>query len=1634
MPAQATDHYDGLAVAKIIEIIVKKSLETRPPGSLLDGFDNPERWLQFKSALTTLVKLADTELAAYIENPLDPAAVANPNKEVETQLYRYIENSIDSRYRATLTANHNDPLSLYKSLEKLNNLASADKRAAARAQSSLLQVQAQKAQWQLKDWPTLSREMTHIRDTLSDGDKHYTSLGSGLLDVFLGFANCKDLERLCEELSADISSGKPVSFETTVNNFHGRYIKKVKTTRATPSYHASAQDRPHGPPPYQQNHGHTGAKERPACLGCGKTNHRSVDCRKVPAAQQPCRKHAEGLCRFGEKCKFNHGTPATTDHRPRPPAANNSHMAVPPTENYAFHSAVDDHYAAEDTVDRHHIHPAPSAQGVAPVELQPPFDTTKDHGKMRLLVSPPVFFSYLSALLAVYFAYYLVASVPRASSQRLHTRQPELPPPSDIKPPPVATCTPVPPGPLRLFDTASTLVDVAKPRGPATSFATATRAITKFNWIYDTGTATSITYDPEDIPLPLAPNGASVITGGGNVTVDALGSIDIAKDLPVRGMLCTTMPVKLAGGADIDDLGFAAVTQNGTTTIYGGNLPPPKLPVVAVFVRNASRLYELVENTAGTVTHSFLAQTYVGDLTTPDLWHRRLHVSNADIKKHVISDSCRKACTFGFCEHCVLAKITRALKSGLGRDLPTHCGTHFNYDLLGARHGVDMSPEGYCTAALFYDAKSRYGFLVPLRNKDGASIVNAIRQLQAHLAALPSKKHRPLTQLFSDSEPVLKRGEVRDYCVANTIDQAFSPRDRHDKNCFSERYVRTIKELARAFSVAGGAPPQTGYHAYMQAVYVRNNVPTISNANKSAHYRLTKHSSERNVASIRTMFCTAYAKVMDGSQHELEPKAVKCVHLGNSWDTPGSYRLLNLTTKNIIDTPDCVFNETEFPYTTSTTAEQKARVLAWKWDDDLLTKLAAATELEDDESKLQPQPPVPDPKPLPEAAKPAPRPPGQQQRRSPRLAQHPAAGPAPDPHVGIYPVPGHQQPPPGQTDPSKYGRKSKRPWQPSEKSKENIVPSIGGGHGAHLAYNDANTVADIAAYCFSTFCSNATSSSSATTDWGWADKPSDNAHALAQKFACNVAWGNEPTPRSFDAAMKSQRSKRWRAATDKEMSSHDTRHTWDLAPRSEARAAGIPVIPAIWVLKDKMLANGDIQEKARVVAGGNRQKSDSSVETHAATAQLTSLRVMLSIAAAENLPLRNGDFSVAFLNAPAQEVVYMEQPRGYYRKDPRLWVCKLNLGLYGTRTANRGWSQVLHEALTEFGLTRSSADHGLYFSRHEGKPVFLFTHVDDLVWAGDLAQWDLLVKFLQGRFEFTDLGELTWVLGMRVTRDLSTHTISLNQERFTQKMAERFGITADTRIVPTPADPRINLTRAMDAYLQEDIEYMRTRAYRELIGSLLYLTMCTRPDMAEAVSTLCRFQQNPGRQHWLAAQRALKYALHTAHLGLTFGGHENTPTFELIGFADADWAGDVDSRRSTSGYIFLLYGCIISYKSALQHCVSLSTCEAEYVAAAEAAREAIWLTNLIAEISVKVLPVPITLNEDNEGAIALAKNPVGHGRNKHIQLRHHFLRELVNTGKIVMTKIPTESQLADIFTKSLGTKRFLFLRKLLLGA
>jgi len=313
----------------------------------------------------------------------------------------------------------------------------------------------------------------------------------------------------------------------------------------------------------------------------------------------------------------------------------------------------------------------------------------------------------------------------------------------------------------------------------------------------------------------------------------------------------------------------------------------------------------------------------------------------------------------------------------------------------------------------------------------------------------------------------------------------------------------------------------------------------------------------------------------------------------------------------------------------------------------------------------------------------------------------------------------------------------------------------------------------------------------------------------------------------------------------------------------------------------------------------------------------------------------------------------------------------------------------------------------------------LLVYVDDLLVAsGNVKVLRAVKSALMGTFDTRDLGAATLFLGMELVRDRSARAITINQRRMTTELVNKYGL-GDGKIKATPISLGTRLIRG------DDDEVLDTAAfpYSELVGSLLYLSVCTRPDIAEAVGKLARYMAKPTAAHWGAAKGVLRYLAGTAGMGITFKGGEAP----LVGYCDSDYAGDIDSRRSTTGYVFIMHGGAVSWNSKLQATVAVSTTEAEYMAAAGAVKEALWLRKLMGDFGIPIKTVKIY--GDNQGAIKLLKHPIASARSKHIDVIYHFARERVARGEVTFEYISTERMVADGMTKALPENKFVFCRE-----
>ena len=511
-----------------------------------------------------------------------------------------------------------------------------------------------------------------------------------------------------------------------------------------------------------------------------------------------------------------------------------------------------------------------------------------------------------------------------------------------------------------------------------------------------------------------------------------------------------------------------------------------------------------------------------------------------------------------------------------------------------------------------------------------------------------------------------------------------------------------------------------------------------------------------------------------------------------------------------------------------------------------------------------------------------------------------------------------------------------------------------------------------------------------------------------------VAMVCSETPSSLAQAIASPAAPQWRQAMDEEMASLSAHCTWDL----QEVPVGRKPIACRWVYALKRNEKGSIERyKARLVAKGFSQKPGADYgDIWAPVSQYKTLRCLLAFVAATGLELHQLDIKTAFLNGDIDEELYMMQPPGYQRAgDSR--ACRLRRALYGLKQASRAWHLKLKEFLAKAGFQASDADPCLFLKHIKTGLVFILVYVDDMLIAAPTQEDVGAVKAQVLReFEARDMGEAGLFLGMSIVRHRSRRLLWLHQGRYARDIVARFGMT-EARAINAPMARETSLRRGDAGGQPTD------KPYAEVVGSLMYLMTCTRPDLAQSVGALSRFVSDPRKEHWEAAVKVLRYVVGTLDLGLQYGGK----TREVIGYCDADYAGDLDTRKSTTGYVWLMHGGAVSWRSVLQPTVALSTAEAEYMAAAGAAREALWLRKLLHDLGV-AKDAPRVLS-DSQSALALVRNPVVSQRSKHIDVLHHFVRERSDRGEIVLEYCSTEQMVADSLTKVVGSTKFVWCRQ-----
>ena len=508
----------------------------------------------------------------------------------------------------------------------------------------------------------------------------------------------------------------------------------------------------------------------------------------------------------------------------------------------------------------------------------------------------------------------------------------------------------------------------------------------------------------------------------------------------------------------------------------------------------------------------------------------------------------------------------------------------------------------------------------------------------------------------------------------------------------------------------------------------------------------------------------------------------------------------------------------------------------------------------------------------------------------------------------------------------------------------------------------------------------------------------------------------QTTPNNYTESQQSEQHTEWNKAMKQEYDGCVAQGVWTLVERQRL-PIGTNIIPVRWVYKIKTNHLGEVTKyKARITPKGFKQQHGVDYfEIFANTGKYKSLRVLLSIAARKDLELRQLDVPQAFTQAELDEVVYMEMPDGY--KIPGT-VCKLTRSLYGLKQSPRNWYKLFSSYIkTTLKFKSCVSDPCLFYKQSKtGQHLYIFLFVDDLQIAfdrRDASEYEQLHMQLQKRFNITNLGESEYMLGMYIQRDRQARTITVNQPLYISSALKRFDLQ-DTTPRGTPGQPNTDTTDTHDAdHSLVDINY-----YQQMVGTLLYASISTRPDIAYTVNRCAQRMTAPTQSDLDACVRVFKYLAGTQHHGLIFG-RNSAEEITVSAYADADWGSDKSDRKSITGWIGMINGDPVSWASKKQRVVAQSTCEAELYAQAAAMNECKWLEGLLCELGIKVSTAPIIYG-DNQGTQALSINDIKSERTKHIDIKLAYIQDTLEKGEMQLKWIPTRDQIADILTKSLN--------------
>jgi hypothetical protein len=941
---------------------------------------------------------------------------------------------------------------------------------------------------------------------------------------------------------------------------------------------------------------------------------------------------------------------------------------------------------------------------------------------------------------------------------------------------------------------------------------------------------------------------------------------------------------------------------------------------------------------------------------------------------------------FTSCNACSLSN-----KNGFQRpNRSTIRATAFAYRLHADTSGVirPSTSSGFKRALFVVDDASRWVWVALLPSADMLSVSRALRQIFQEASSGESVLKTKI--LRSDNGTEFKNKLVNALLAQASITRELTCVSSSHQNGVAERAIGVLFRKVRTLLVDSSLPPRFWGEALIASTHIRNRMPCSANPNNASPYEV-RHGHRPSLSHLRTWGTTAYVPAQDYLT-KVMPRNLRGIFLGygHTVSRQRGWRVYVPSLRKVITAPKVTF-ASDLP-----TAVSKRDPSLVSSDNISLTNRdnRAVTAADNDASRDLPvslrfNQPTYTPPVTRSASAPAPVTPPQPSSSSPVPA--PATSttlrPASPPPVINTTAEPHQEldAPPDATNTAR--ETSRRPrGRPPRNSRWD--PNLG-------------------RYVPVLHCGSL---------------PTQGAiYALVTRRLLH----DDDAPASFKAAVNGPDSRHWKLAIAAELASLRKHGTWKVIKRSAMSREGKP-IRMKWVFKIKRDTFGNIARyKARLVVCGYAQKYGRDYdETFAPVASAASIRLVFALAAINGYTLTQHDVATAFLYGvlPTSQQVYLRCPQGV--NIPADCVLQAQRGIYGLRQSPRLFNEHLRSAFLKLGYNQSLSDPCLFFKGKGSTFSILAVVVDDILHAA--ATPAIAKNFaaeLAKTYTVTNLGTPRHMIGLKVT--VSPSSIALTQQHYVESLLAKFEQdNAAPCLSPASTSGCLAQSTPGDSPLLDPT----THPYLSLVGSLLWATL-TRPDVATAVSRACQHTREPTLAHWRAALRILRYLGSTKSLGLLYLVKPRPVT--ITAYVDAAF-GNETKRRSRYGCAVYLSGCLISWTTKPTTMVCLSTAEAEFVAATCAARDVVWLTNAVTELTLPPAS-PAIIYEDNQACIAMIKNHVVSGRNRHFCIKMAWLREQVAQGNIVFKFVPSKFNVADIFTKILADEAFADLRDTLLA-